>query len=116
MEEFNIKERKKEDISILYLEGYLDAHTSIELEKHFEKLANEKRYNIVINFEKLSYISSAGLGVFMAYIENVRKENGDMKLCSMNEKIFNIFDMLGFPILFEIVNDEAMAINKFEKR
>lgn len=116
MEEFNIKERKKEDISILYLEGYLDAHTSIELEKQFEKLVNEKRYNIVINFEKLSYISSAGLGVFMAYIENVRKENGDMKLCSMNEKIFNIFDMLGFPILFEIVNDEAMAINKFEKR
>jgi anti-sigma B factor antagonist len=116
MEEFNIKERKKEDISILYLEGYLDAHTSIELEKQFEKLVNEKRYNIVINFEKLSYISSAGLGVFMAYIENIRKENGDMKLCSMNEKIFNIFDMLGFPILFEIVNDEAMAINKFEKR
>jgi len=115
MEEFNIKEVSKGNIDILYLDGYLDAHTSIELEKQFEKLISEGKYKILVNFEKLSYISSAGLGVFMAYIENVRKNDGDIKLCSMSEKIFNIFDMLGFPILFEILNDEVTAIKKFQK-
>jgi anti-sigma B factor antagonist len=113
MEEFNLKETNKGDISILYLDGFLDAHTSSELEKAFEKLISEEKHKVVVNFEKLSYISSAGLGVFMAYIENMRDNSGDIKLCSMSDKIYNVFDMLGFPILFEIYKEEKTALEKF---
>jgi anti-sigma B factor antagonist len=113
MEEFNIIERNNNEVVILYLEGFLDAHTSVELEKSFEKLIDKKKFRIIVNFEKLSYISSAGLGVFMAYIETVRNNSGDIKLCKMSDKIYNIFDMLGFPILFEIYKEEVESINKF---
>jgi len=113
MEEFNIIEKHNNDVAILYLEGFLDAHTSVELEKSFEKLISENRFKIIVNFEKLSYISSAGLGVFMAYIETIRNNAGDVKLCKMSDKIYNIFDMLGFPILFEIFKEEAETIEKF---
>ena len=114
MEEFNIKEKNIGEISILYLEGFLDAHTSGTLENAFEKLINDKRSRVIVNFEKLTYISSAGLGVFMAYIENMRNNNGDIKLCNMSDKIFNIFDMLGFPVLFEIFKKEDSALTKFQ--
>ncbi|HRK00554.1 MAG TPA: STAS domain-containing protein [Ignavibacteria bacterium] len=113
MEEFSIKTKQKDNISILGLEGYLDAHTSVELEKCFEKIISEKKFKIIVNFEKLSYISSAGLGVFMAFIETARNNAGDIKLCAMSDKIYNIFDMLGFPILFEIYKEEDAAIEKF---
>lgn len=113
MEEFNIIEKNNNDVVILYLEGFLDAHTSVELEKSFEKLISEKKYKIIVNFEKLSYISSAGLGVFMAYIESIRNNSGDIKLCKMSDKIYNIFDMLGFPILFEIYKEESEPMEKF---
>jgi len=113
MEEFNILEKNNNDVTILYLEGFLDAHTSVELEKSFEKLIEDKKFKIIVNFEKLSYISSAGLGVFMAYIETIRNNAGDIKLCKMSDKIFNIFDMLGFPILFEIYKEDAEPIAKF---
>jgi anti-sigma B factor antagonist len=113
MEEFNIVEKNNNDVVILYLEGFLDAHTSVELEKSFEKLIDDKRFKIIVNFEKLSYISSAGLGVFMAYIETIRNNSGDVKLCKMSDKIYNIFDMLGFPILFEIYKEEVEPIAKF---
>jgi anti-sigma B factor antagonist len=113
MEEFNILEKTNNDVTILYLEGFLDAHTSIELEKSFEKLIEDSKYKIIVNFEKLSYISSAGLGVFMAYIETIRNNSGDIKLCKMSDKIYNIFDMLGFPILFEIYKEEVEPIAKF---
>ncbi len=113
MEEFNISVKNQNDIAILYLEGYLDAHTSIELEKKFEELLNNKIYKTIVNFEKLSYISSAGLGVFMAYIEPMRNNSGDIKLCKMSNKIYNIFDMLGFPLLFDIVETEKDALKKF---
>ena len=113
MEEFTINTKQHDNIDILYLNGFLDAHTSVELEKYFEKLLAENKYKIVVNFDKLSYISSAGLGVFMAFIETARNNSGDIKLCAMSEKIYNIFDMLGFPILFEIYKEEKSAIEKF---
>lgn len=113
MEEFTINTKQNDNIIILYLNGFLDAHTSVELEKCFEKIISENNYKIVVNFDKLSYISSAGLGVFMAFIETTRNNSGDIKLCAMSDKIYNIFDMLGFPILFEIYKEEKSAIEKF---
>jgi anti-sigma B factor antagonist len=113
MEEFSINTRNHEGIILLDLNGFLDAHTSVELEKKFEELIAQNNNKIVVNFEKLSYISSAGLGVFMAFIENARNNAGDIKLCSMSDKIYNIFDMLGFPILFEIYKEEKTALDKF---
>lgn len=115
MEEFTITEKKQEDLIILYLNGFLDAHTSNLLEKKFEELLSRNCFKIVVNFTDLSYISSAGLGVFMAYIESMRNNNGDIKLSNMSFKIFNIFDMLGFPILFNIFKDESEAITKFNE-
>ncbi len=113
MEEFSINTKQQGNITVLNLNGFLDAHTSVELEKQFEEIISKENYKIVVNFDKLSYISSAGLGVFMAYIETARNNSGDIKLCEMSDKIYNIFDMLGFPILFEIYKEEKSAIEKF---
>jgi len=113
MDEFTITEKKQDGLAIIYLNGFLDAHTSNVLEKKFEELLTLKSFKIVVNFSGLTYISSAGLGVFMAYIETMRSNEGDIKLCSMSDKIFNIFDMLGFPVLFNIAKDENEAITKF---
>ncbi len=67
----------------------------------------------MVNCKDLSYISSAGLGVFMAYIEDVRKNAGDIKLTNMSPKVYNVFDLLGFPLLYEIFKDEREAVKKF---
>jgi len=113
MDEFNITEKRQDGLVIICLNGFLDAHTSNILEKKFEELLSLKSFKIVVNFSGLTYISSAGLGVFMAYIETMRNNSGDIKLCGMTDKIFNIFDMLGFPVLFNITKDENEAITKF---
>jgi anti-sigma B factor antagonist len=81
----------------------LDAHTAPVLENNLSELINSDKYKIVVNFEDLAYISSAGLGVFMAFIEKIRDNAGDIKLAGMSDKVFNIFDLLGFPLLYEIL-------------
>lgn len=115
MAEFNTQTRDKEEISFIDVSGYLDAHTAPQLESAFSELIQRERYNIVVNFKKLDYISSAGLGVFMAYIENMRSHNGDIKLVEMNPNVYNIFDLLGFPLLYDIFETEEEAINKFNQ-
>ena len=113
MAEFSTSIKEKGEISIINLKGYLDAHTAPALENNFTQLIESNKFKIVVNFEDLAYISSAGLGVFMAYIENIRDNKGDIKLTNMSDKVFNIFDLLGFPLLYEIYKKEEEAIEKF---
>jgi anti-sigma B factor antagonist len=113
MSDFKVLAREEPPASVLEIKGYLDAHTAPDLESAIDALVKEKKYNIIVNCKDLTYISSAGLGVFMAYIEEVRKNKGDIKLTNMSPKIYNVFDLLGFPLLYEIFKDEREAVAKF---
>lgn len=113
MAEFNTSIKNQGAVSIINLKGYLDAHTAPILENNFVDLIEKSCYQIVVDFKDLAYISSAGLGVFMAYIEKIRDSKGDIKLSGMNDKVYNIFDLLGFPLLYEIFKSEDEAVKKF---
>jgi len=115
MSDFKILQRENKGVSVLELKGYLDAHTAPKLEDAIQNLITSKRYNIVVNCKDLSYISSAGLGVFMAFIEDVRTNKGDIKLSNMSPKVYNVFDLLGFPLLYDIVKEEHEAVQRFLK-
>jgi anti-sigma B factor antagonist len=115
MAEFNASTKYLEEISIINIKGFLDAHTAPVLEEQLQNLIDDERFFIIVNFKELTYISSAGLGVFMAFIEKIRDNGGDIKLCCMNEKVFNIFDLLGFPLLYEIFKTEEEAVKKFKE-
>lgn len=116
MSNFSVGFRSNDHIQILDLKGELDAHTASELEAALQKCQDDERNLIVVNGENLQYISSAGLGVFMAYIEEVREGGGDIKIAALQPKVYNVFDLLGFPMLFDIVGTEKEAVDKFESR
>ena len=102
-------------ISVLYLSGFLDAHTAPKFEDGLQSLIKEERVLIIVNHQDLDYISSAGLGVFMGFIEEIRNKGGDIKLSNMSQKVFKVFDLLGFPALFEIFDEEEQAKAKYNE-
>jgi len=113
MNAFKVKRKDVKEVSVIYLKGYLDAHTAHEFEEALQELVDEQRVRIVVNLSELTYISSAGLGVFMGFIQDVRKKKGDIKIAEPNEKVYRVFDLLGFPVLYEIFQQEAEAIKKY---
>ncbi len=113
MESFEVSKKEDGKVVILNIKGYLDAHTAPMLENELQQLVDAGKYNILVNFSELLYISSAGLGVFMGFIENIRNNEGDIKLSDMNSKIYRVFDLLGFPTLYDIVEEEQEALKKF---
>ena len=113
MESFEVSKKEDGKVVILNIKGYLDAHTAPMLESELQQLVDAGKYNILVNFSELLYISSAGLGVFMGFIENIRNNDGDIKLSNMNSKIYRVFDLLGFPTLYDIVEKEQEALKKF---
>lgn len=114
MKNFSINHKREASFDVLELSGELDAHTASQLENSLKKLIDQNKHNIIVNCSQLDYIASAGLGVFMAYIEDVRSLGGDIKLTDMNPKVYNVFDLLGFPTLYDILEKEQDAIQKFE--
>ena len=115
MKNFHITHRNADSYDVLELKGELDAHTASQLEDALKRLIDQNDHKIIVNFDDLDYIASAGLGVFMAYIEDVRELGGDIKLTNMNKKVYNVFDLLGFPTLYDILDDEQDAIKKFNE-
>ena len=113
MSGFDVTRKDVEDVSVVYLKGYLDAHTAPEFENALQELVDQERVCIVVNLAELVYISSAGLGVFMGFIEDLRSKSGDIKIAEPTEKVFRVFDLLGFPVLYEIYQDETEAIEKY---
>ena len=96
-------------IQVLSLQGELDAHTASELEAAIQKCQEDQRYQIIVNGSNLQYISSAGLGVFMSYIEEFKDQNIKMILFGMSDKVANTFEILGLNELLKIGKDKAQA-------
>ncbi len=114
MSNFSVGFRSIGPVKVLDLRGELDAHTASELEAAIMKCRDDRQVQIVVNGENLVYISSAGLGVFMAHIEEVRDSDGDIKIAALQPKVYNVFDLLGFPQLFDIVDSVNEAVEKFQ--
>ncbi|SRR5579883_1568998 len=102
-------------VAVIELGGQLDAHTAPEFERFLERtVRDEDKHQLVLDFEKLDYISSAGLGVLMGLIEEVRAGGGDIKLAKLPEKIYHVLDLLGFPLVFQIFSTIEEAESAFE--
>ena len=103
----------QDDLTILSLEGYLDAHTAPVFETAVQQEIDAGHKQLIVNCERLSYISSAGLGVFMSFIEELREANGDIKICGATPKVLQVFEILGFPALFDLLPDVPAAVKRY---
>ena len=94
-----VKERSGKDLTVLLL-GRLDTETAPELQAVLEKeyVDTEK---LVLDCEKLNYISSAGLRVLMG-AQKIMKRRGGMVVKNANDLVREIFDVTGFSNILTI--------------
>ena len=113
MSELTVDKRDVEDVTLLYPQGFINAHTVRLFEGEIRQALEQGRFKIVVNCSGLSYIASAGLGALMGAIEEIRVNGGDLRLASLNETVLNIFEILGFNHLYRIYPSEMDAILSF---
>lgn len=93
--------KSKEGTSLnVALEGRLDTTTAPELEAEL-KAELSGITELVMDFEKLEYISSAGLRVLLS-VQKVMNKQGEMKLIHVNDIINEIFEVTGFSDILNI--------------
>ena len=100
-------------VRLLALTGELDAHTAPDFEAALQACLDDGDARLVVDGSGLDYVSSAGLGVFMAFVEPARDAGGDLKVAALPERVFEVFDLLGFPTVFDITDSVDAAVAAF---
>lgn len=87
---------------MLVLSGRLDTTTAPQLEEKIqESLAGTQK--LILDFEKLDYLSSAGLRVLLTTHKAMTKNGGQMEIRHVNEVIHEVFEVTGFMDVLNIV-------------
>ena len=105
----HIKRLQEAGTDIIGIIGEIDASSSIELDLAIAKSVGEGYTRILVDCSALEYISSAGLGVFMSYIEEFNEKGIKMVLFGMSERVANTFQILGLNELLSIAKDKVGA-------
>lgn len=90
--------------------GEIDASSSIDLDNAI-KGALDQKLNVLIDLEGLEYISSAGLGVFISYLEEFKEQDRKLVLFGLKPKVKEVFEILGLQHIIEIVETKSEGID-----
>ncbi len=101
------------DVKVLAFEGRLDNQTSPDAEKQLLQLIEAGETKILVNLEKLAYTSTAGLQVLLVAAKRLKTADGDLRICSLNEAVKEVFEISGFSTIFTIFESEIAALEGF---
>jgi anti-anti-sigma factor len=107
--------REKGDVVIMDLSGEVrltEESTPSLQELLAEQLASGKR-KILLNFAKVEFIDSYGIGDIVAGYIAVKEKDGIMKFARLSDKIWLIFNYSGLTKIFEIFDTEEKALKSF---
>lgn len=94
-----------EGVLRIALVGELDASGAINLDHVIKKAIEDEYYRIVVDCKQLDYISSAGLGVFISYLQDITNHNGKLVFYNMKDNVQNVFTLLGLQNVVTITGD-----------
>lgn len=100
-------------IILLCPQGRLDALTARQLGTDLEQHLSNGQTHLIIDFKDTRYISSHGLRVLLETQKQARENGGGLKLCGLNPRLFEIFEMAGFDRMFEIFETVEQAEQAF---
>jgi anti-anti-sigma factor len=110
-----ISERQIGDVTILDLHGRLvldEGDTSCV--ERIDALARQNRVRIILNFEDVSYIDSAGVGAIVSKYVTLRRRGGDLKLLKLSHRVRRVISIARLLAVFEAFESEALAIHSFD--
>jgi len=108
-----IHEEKQNEIHIFALNGRLDSNTSPALEEKVADAIAKGNMQMIIDFENLEYLSSAGLRVILKTTKDLNRQQGKLVLCAMADYVREVFEISGFDAFLPITASRDDAFKQF---
>jgi anti-anti-sigma factor len=108
-----ISTRQSYDVLVVDMVGRLDSRTSGYGYDEMVRIVKGNHKQILVNLEKLEFITSAGLRVLLTAAKLLQTYRGQLKLCNANESVKQVLETCGFDSLINLYVTEAEAIKSF---
>lgn len=111
----SLKPQRAADVTVLAVAGKIDARTMGDFEDGIRAELEAGHARLILDMAEVPFISSAGLGILMAVIEDIREQEGDLVLAAVVPEVYRIFDLLEFTTLFRFFDTVEAAIAGFHE-
>jgi anti-sigma B factor antagonist len=108
-----ITETTVKEITVVSVEGSIDALTASELTTFMDNLISKGKTRLVADFSGVDYTSSAGLRVLLAAVKETRANGGDFYLAGIQPDVEKVLSLSGFTSIIKIFSDTDQAVNSF---
>ncbi len=105
-------EREGETL-VAIVDGRIDGTNAGEFQKESEAVITAADRLMILDCEKLTYISSAGLRVVLLTARTLQRQNSKFAICSLTEEIGKVFQISGFDKVIPVFATRADVLEKF---
>jgi anti-sigma B factor antagonist len=99
---------------LVMITGRIDSYTAPELSEKLNFLIAQGRYKLILDLSNVTFVSSAGLRVFINIQKNCKKmDQGEVVLVNTPLRVYETLELAGFTPLFKFYNDVNSAIDGF---
>ncbi len=106
----DVTTERRDDVLSFRVGGRIDGANAYEFEETIRAAIKDSDNTVIVDFEKLVYISSAGLRAVLIAAKILRSRDAKFALCSLSDQIREIFAMSGFDKIIEIYPTEGEAL------
>jgi anti-sigma B factor antagonist len=106
--------RQVDGVTVVDITGRIvQGEESAALRDLLADLVSKGHRKILLNLGDVNYIDSLGLGNLVSAIVRVRMYDGELKLLNLTNKVHNVLQITRLSTVFDIMDDETVAIKSF---
>ena len=108
--------REVDGVTVVDMSGRITlGEGSVVLRDTIRDLIGKGQKKILLNLGDVTYIDSSGIGELVSAFTAVRREGGELKLLKLTKKVHDLLQITKLYTVFDIKDDEAVAIKSFTK-
>ncbi|MBF0521979.1 MAG: STAS domain-containing protein [Candidatus Omnitrophica bacterium] len=97
-------------ITVVTMDGELSVDNSIALRESFLKMLKEGSTKVLVDFEKVTFVCSAGLATLIEMMQMLKKSGGKLAICNVNKDVKGLFEITKIHKLIPIYEHREMAM------
>jgi len=111
----NLKTKREDGVLSAQVGGRIDGSNAARFEEVLRTEIEESDRAVIMDFEQLLYISSAGLRAVLLTAKNLWKQGTKFAVCSMSEQIESVFKSVGFDRMIGIHRSRSEALDSLDE-
>ena len=111
----NVSTERIDDVLSADVEGRIDGSNVVQFEEAVRVAIEDSDRAVIMNFENLVYISSAGLRAILLTAKSLQNRDAKLLLCSLSDRIREVFEISGFDKILPIHATKADALASLDR-